>query len=91
MIKVNFHTNLDDYFSSDFPSHVLCVPRVGEHVEVLPELEEMFINKKLPRRLKVVNVTHTVDREKRPVVKVELWYSETEFKLYFPNGLVNRR
>lgn len=91
MIKVNFHTNLDDYFSSDFPQEVLSVPRVGEHINVLPELEEMFIHKKLPRRLKVVDVTHTVDREKKPIVKVELWYSDTEYKLFFPNGLENRR
>lgn len=91
MIKVNFHTNLDDYFSSDFPSHALSVPKVGERVNVLPDLEEMFIQKKLPTTLEVVSVTHTVDRERRPVVNVELWYGKTVFKLYFPDGLENRR
>jgi len=97
MIEITFRTNLDDYSSSHFNNKVLAVPREGEYVEVLPSMASHFRSKRLPTRLIVKCVTHTTDNSgiytpnsKIPKIVVELWYSDNDYKLFFPNGLENR-
>ena len=80
-MKIVFTTNLDAYKSSHFPTLHHFVPRVGEMVEVKKQVRTLFVDKKLPRRLEVVNVTHQEES-----VLVELWYNETDKKLAIAAG-----
>jgi len=80
-MRISFHTNLDAYRSVSWP--VLdIIPRKGEFIHVHPGSESYCEIKKIPKRLEVVAVTYRHDR-----VSVELWYNETDYKLWTPEHL----
>jgi hypothetical protein len=91
MVPVHINCNLDDYNSSDFPKEFVAVPRKGELVEIRSDLQDHFTKTlKLPIALEVKRVYHKNGRS-GPYIMLDLWYDETTYKLYFPNGLENRR
>jgi len=91
LIPVSINCNLDDYHASDFPSAFVCVPRAGEYVEIRQELHDHFTKSlKLPIKLQVKTVYHKHGKN-GPYVVIDLWYDETTFKMFFPNGLESRR
>jgi len=58
MPKIKFHTNLDAYKAVDcFPKTFSLPPRIGEKVYVKSDYNNYFVDKKLPVRLEVVDVS----------------------------------
>jgi len=53
------------------------VPRKGECIMVHPNWKDYCYNKKIPPRLHVSQVYYHEDK-----VEIDLWYSETDYKLY---------
>ena len=95
MIKILLHTNLDDYNASMFTEEFPAVPSVGDRVFTKTEWDPILKEKNLPRSLEVVSVRWQPDQsssnERKAIPIVELWYNDTDFKLFFPKGLENRR
>jgi hypothetical protein len=77
---IKFRTNIDAYRMVDWP-RISIVPRKGEYVNVHPSSESYCILNHIPSRLEVVSVTYYQD-----AVLVELWYNETDYKLYTSAG-----
>jgi hypothetical protein len=75
-MKIYFRTNLDNYNSAYFPQDLCFVPRIGESVEVIVGVKSHLKSKKLPFKLKVVNVTYSEN-----FVDCELWYHESDIKM----------
>jgi len=76
-MKIIFTTNIDAYKNkSCFPSHLEFVPRIGEKVSTILDWTDIFKKKKLPTRLEVVDVTHTLTG-----VIVELWYNKQDLEI----------
>lgn len=90
MIEVSIHSALDDYHPSDFPKMFPAVPRKGDFIEVKNNLKSSFSHFKLPLKLEVKNVYWKYD-EHGCYPELDLWYSETDFKLYFPDGFESRK
>lgn len=75
-MRIRFKTNIDLYRTVAWP--VLdVVPRKGEKVHVAPASYSYCRHHKIPPSLEVVSVTYYHDE-----VVVDLWYNETDFKLY---------
>ena len=72
-MNIIFHTNLDAYNSSYFPTDLTFVPRIGEKVAVNKTIAHYLRNKKLPTRLEVVDVIYHED-----YVECELWYNQQD-------------
>lgn len=69
-----FRTNVDRYKGANtFPKLMDVIPRIGETVEVTYKPE--FINRGLPTRMQVVDVTYTEFE-----VVVELWFKAIDIK-----------
>lgn len=80
-MRVLLRTNLDAYQMVVWP--VLdSVPRKGEIVYVHLDSFGYCDHKKIPRRLEVSQVYYHHDR-----VEVDLWYNETDYKLWTPEHL----
>lgn len=75
-MKIKFSTNIDRYNTNCFPENLTFVPRIGESVYVTKVFVEYFSSRKLPLRLKVVDVIHT-----EFWVICELHYHETDIKI----------
>ena len=92
--KIVLHTNLDKYDSSHFPdmNNFGVVPQVGQYIYVRSDLEDYFQEKKLPKGLEVVQVRYKeispsgIWSQTRYEIHVELWYNDTEYKLYTESG-----
>lgn len=83
-MKVRFKTNIDSYRSrAEWPS-IDVVPRKGEFVEA--NNDDYFRSKRLPVRLEVCSVTYVKD-----AAVVELWFNETDYKLYNDDGKLLQR
>lgn len=91
MIRIYVNCNLDDYSSSDFPTHFTSVPRKGERVYVRSELQKHFNSIKLPTHLEVKSVHYQETSKGVAEPMIDLWFDETTFKLFYPNGLEHRR
>ena len=92
--RIRFATNLDDYSASDFPSTFHTIPNRGDYVEVRQDMKKHIESCKLPTRLEVFSVTHKHHKEQGSeftYTVVELWYAPNDYKLFFPDGLQNRR
>lgn len=91
-MKISFRTNLDVYRQIMWDSITKQleqsnhVPRVNEIVAVPDEYVSYCRNKNVPPRLTVVSVTYYQSH-----VSVELWYGETDFKLYNSDGKLLER
>ena len=74
-MKVVFKTNLDNYQVNCFPDNLITPPRIGESVLVTEGFGSYFIDKRLPTKLIVVDVTHTEQG-----VLCELHYSKIDIE-----------
>ena len=73
---VVFNTNIDKYNQVKWPD-LDVVPRKGELVYVHPTSNLYCENSRIPKRLEVKRVSYYQD-----YIYVDLWFSETDFKLY---------
>lgn len=80
-MKVILHTNIDAYKSVNWPEFTDHVPRKGEIIELRTAPKYGF-DRKYPPRLEVVQVRYQEDIHGETCAYVELWYNETDFKLY---------
>lgn len=79
-MKVRFTTNIDHYRTVSWP--VLDFPpRKGEKVKVHPGSYDFCVGRNIPTQLEVVDVIY-----KHNETVVELWYNETDYKLYTQAG-----
>lgn len=82
-MKVIFTTNIDAYRSVQWPEFTDHVPRKGEIIEC--EVPNKWNGNKYPQRLEVVRVCYCQDKhinQGETYAHVELWFNETDFKLY---------
>ncbi len=76
-MRIIFKTNIDKYRTVSFP------PRKGEMVYVMPEFNNYCQTNRMPNRLEVCAVRYEYSTyHKETVAHVELWFNETDFKLY---------
>ena len=80
-MNVILHTNIDAYKGIEWPEFTDHVPRKGEIIE-LENPPKYGFDKKYPPRLEVVQVRYKADKYGVTHAHVELWYNETDFKLY---------
>lgn len=80
-MNIKFTTNIDHYRTVSWPVLTDIVPRKGDYIFVHPGSEGYCESRKIPKRLEVVSVYWYYDR-----VVVELWYNETDYKLYTQSG-----
>lgn len=81
-MKIKFSTNIDSYKTNCFPENLTFVPRIGESVYVIKAFSAYFSNRKLPLRLKVIDVIYT-----ELGVICELHYHETDIKIAKINNI----
>jgi len=80
---VIFHTNIDKYRTIEFPDMGGHVPRKGEMVKVHPKFDSYCQSNRIPNRLEVCAVRYQhSDMYHGTIALVELWFNETDFKLY---------
>lgn len=89
MVKIVFHTNVDDYGIVCWPKYTNIIPRIGETVYVDDQMKDYYRNKKLPIRMEVVDISYSEKKdslytgytnEYYTLVEVELWYKDVDWK-----------
>lgn len=80
-MNILFRTNIDLYKSVSWPVLTGVAPRKGEFIHVHPGSVEYCNSKKIPDRLEVVAVSYHSN-----MIVVELWYNETDYRLYTNSG-----
>lgn len=85
-MKVIFHTNLDQFQTENWPRIPRgIIPRKGDYVRVLNP--EYYTSKGLPIYLEVTSVVYSnsdpyTNNALETVATCELWYTDSQLKLY---------
>jgi hypothetical protein len=90
-MKVVFTTNIDKYRTVEWPVFTDHVPRKGEFIYLLPIYDSYCKSQKIPNRLEVSTIKYVPFETAsvylfETVAMVELWFNETDFKLYNRDG-----
>lgn len=80
-MNIQFTTNIDLYKSVSWPVLTGMIPAKGSFIHVHPGSVSYCEDRKIPTQLEVVGITYHYDR-----VVVDLWYNDTDYKLYTLNG-----
>jgi hypothetical protein len=76
-MDIIYTTNIDAYKTIDFSRLPNAIPRIGEHIELPKVYHQGFAVRKLPFRLRVVDVTY-----KESYVQVELHFDPLDVELW---------